>query len=100
MVSEEELRGLHDELFDLVGFFYDHGNSEEQNDKMVSYACDIMDTIRWVVGDESTGHFLSGDFLDMAHLKSLVRRIEKRTQKKLSDYIAENRTPPTKEQQD
>ena len=47
---------------------------------MVSYACDIMDTILWVVGDESTDRFLSSDFLDMAHLKSLVRRIEKRTQ--------------------
>ena len=94
MRNEQELESLRDELNELVAYIMSYGDEDLERvwnvDKNVSFACDAYDVLRWVLGEEPTDVFKSSDYLDIKYLKSLVRKIEKRTNKKFEDFKNEN----------
>jgi hypothetical protein len=86
MRGEREIAELKDKLEKMTGFIADYGSEEEFNNKDVSYACDVIDALDWVLGLISTEHFLSDSYLNLAGLQKLVKEVEKRAGKKLQMY--------------
>ncbi|MBA7493538.1 hypothetical protein ES702_04097 [subsurface metagenome] len=79
MRTEKEIREFKDELYKIVAFIADNGNEDEFMTKEQRFACDICDTLNWVLGEETTEHFKSIDFLDYDKLLETIKGIEKRT---------------------
>ena len=85
MRSEKEVRKLKEELERITGFIGEFGTDKEF--EAVTYACDVSDALSWVLGEITTEQFLSDSYLNMEKLKRIIREIEKRTGKKLEEWL-------------
>ncbi len=86
MLSKKEIEELKDELQRYSGFIEDHGSDEEFNDDDVVYLNHVLDCIDWCIGEISTEDFTSESYLNIGRLKSIVRAIESRTNKRVEGY--------------
>lgn len=86
MRTEDEIRALRDKLENVTSFIGDFGSTPElQSDKM-KYACNVLDTIDWVLGETSTDNFQSEGFLDMDNLYGIGKRVERQTGETMKQY--------------
>ena len=85
MRSEEEVRKLKEELERITSFISEFGTDEEFEG--IEFACDVIDALSWVLGEITTEQFLSDSYLNMEKLKRIIREIEKRTGKKLEEWL-------------
>jgi len=86
MRTIQELKAVEQELSKLTGFIAGLGNKKEFNNKDFDFACNVQDTIMWVLMEIETEHFRSDAYLDVAKLRKIAKNIELRTGKKLDDY--------------
>lgn len=84
--NEREIKELEEELSKITGFIADFGTDREFNDEDVKFSNDVTDALSWVLEEISTEHFRSNAYLNIANLKKLAEKIEKRTGRKLEDY--------------
>jgi len=72
MRSEEEVRGLRDELLKLTGYISDYGKRENRAAESMVFANDACDVLTWVLEEESTERFRSDAYLDLPQLRRLA----------------------------
>ena len=85
MRSEEEVRKLKEELERITSFISEFGTDEEFEG--IEFACDVIDALSWVLGEITTEQFLSDSYLNIEKVKRIIREIEKRTGKKLEEWL-------------
>lgn len=86
MRTEQELKELEQKLSKLTGFIAGHGNDREFKNKDFDFACNVSDTISWVLGETTTENFTSEAFINLDKLQKIAYRIEIRTGKMLDDF--------------
>lgn len=79
MRSEQELKEVGAKLAKLTEFISEFGKRDEYETKSFDYACNVQDTILWVLEEITTEQFTSDGFLDVAVLSSNATNIEIRT---------------------
>ena len=70
MRSQEEIELLKTELDDLTERSIDLELSDE-GQKRVDYACNVIDTLDWILGNESTDGFREA-YLELEELKRII----------------------------
>lgn len=86
MRTESELTELSETLSRLTGFIAGNGNDREFKNKDFDFACNVTDTISWVLMETTTEIFISDAFINLDKLQKVAYRIEIRTGKSLDDY--------------
>lgn len=86
MRGEKGIRQLKEELEQLVNFVEEFGTEEESESAELDFANDVLDTISWVLAEISDKEFRDDPYLNMPHLREIVKKIEERTGQKLEDY--------------
>lgn len=86
MRHEKEIREFKDGLWKMIGFIADNGNKAEWSSKEQGFACDVDDTLDWILEDTSTERFKSIDYLNYDKLLEIIKGIEKRTGLSWKDY--------------
>jgi hypothetical protein len=82
MRNKNEIQELKQELEMLTGFIGDYGTEQEFKDKCVSFSCDVIDALAWVMEEIETEHFKSDNYLDLFRLHAIAKKIEQRIGKK------------------
>ncbi|ACL11455.1 hypothetical protein DKAM_1129 [Desulfurococcus amylolyticus 1221n] len=83
---EREVRELLDLVEPIISFIGEYGRDEDLKDDNWRYACDVVDTLYWVLGEIDTEDFLSDTYLNLEKLKRIVARIERKTGKSFSEF--------------
>ncbi len=86
MRTIQELKEFTEKLSKLTGFIAEHGKKDEFEERYFGYACNVQDTIAWVLMEIETDRFLSDAYLNIEVLKLIAENIELRTAKKLDDF--------------
>lgn len=86
MRTIEELREVEKELTKLTGFISEHGYKKEVNNKDFDFACNVTDTISWVLMEIETEHFKSDSYINIEKLRKIAYKIEIRTGVMLDDF--------------
>ena len=86
MRTEQELKELVEKLSKLTGFIAEYGEHNEFEEKNVGFACDVDDTIAWVLGEITTERFTSDAYVNIEVLQLIATNIELRTGHKLEDF--------------
>ncbi len=82
MRTENEIQEIKQELETLTGFIADFGTEQEFKHKCVGYSCNVVDALCWVLSEIGTEGYKSDNYLDLAKLHAIVRKVEQRTGKK------------------
>jgi len=72
---EEEVRKLKNELEEIVSFIGEYGDFKDLKDPNWIYACTVVDTLSWVLGEIDTEKFLSNAYLNMSKLRKIMNEI-------------------------
>ena len=86
MRSPQEVRELKELLERITGFIADYGGEQYLDDPNFKYACDVADTLAWVLGEIDTYKFTSPNYLNLDRLMAMVKEIEKKRGVKFSEY--------------
>ena len=86
MQGEQEIRSLKEELEKLTGFISDNGSAEQFAGKEFVFACNVCDSLAWVLEETLVEHFRSDSYINLELLKQIARAIEMKTGKKLDEY--------------
>ena len=65
MRTIEELKAVESELSKLTGFRNEYGYNKEVNNKDFDFACNVTDTISWVLMEIETEHFKSDSYINI-----------------------------------
>ncbi len=87
MRSEKEVRELLRIIEPIISFISEHGRNEDLDDDNWRYACDVVDTLYWVLGEIDTERFLSDAYLNLEKLRKTVARIESETGKSFNNFM-------------
>ena len=82
MRNKNEIQELQQELEILTCFIYEYGTEQEFKDECNIYSSNVIDALVWVMEEEETERFRSDNYLNLAKLHAIAKKIEQRTGKK------------------